>query len=150
MPDRLTMSIYPWTVAACSRSKKPCALHRGFLVQWQRQGFFASVTWVRASTCTSVIPVVFYLSTWLAGCSVGPEISCGARKLAQTPWISKKKKRSHVHCLSLTANRNKEISSMCSLERNTNELLANMGRWLDREVILMEDAPPSITFFYYY
>jgi len=37
--------------------------------------------------------------------------------------------RIHVHCLSLTANRNKEISSMCSLERNTNELLANMGRW---------------------
>jgi len=32
---------------------------------------------------------MFYLSTGLAGCSVGPGISCGARKLARTPWVKK-------------------------------------------------------------
>jgi hypothetical protein len=38
--------------------------------------------------------VVFYLLARLAGCSVGPGISCGARKLTRTPWIKKKKKES--------------------------------------------------------
>jgi ribosomal protein S12 methylthiotransferase accessory factor YcaO len=58
------------------------------VAQRQRQGFLASVTWVRASACTSVIPAVSYLSTGLARYSVGPEISCGARKLARTPRIT--------------------------------------------------------------
>ena len=49
------------------------------------------VTWVRASACTSVTPAVFYLSTGLAGCSVDPGISCGARKLDRTPRVTKKK-----------------------------------------------------------
>jgi len=31
------------------------------------------------------------MSTELAGCSVDPGISCGARKLAQTPRVTKKK-----------------------------------------------------------
>jgi hypothetical protein len=35
---------------------------------------------------------VSYLSTGLAGYLVGPEISCGARKLARTPQVKKKKK----------------------------------------------------------
>ena len=35
---------------------------------------------------------VSYLFTWLAGCSVGPGISCGARKLARTPRVTKKKR----------------------------------------------------------
>jgi hypothetical protein len=48
-------------------------------------------TWVRASTCTPVTPAVSYLPIGLAGCSVGSEISCGARKLAQTPRVIKKK-----------------------------------------------------------
>jgi len=61
------------------------------VAQQQRQGFFASVTWVRASACMSVTPAVSYLSTGLAGCSVGPWISCGARKLARTPRVTKKK-----------------------------------------------------------
>jgi len=39
-----------------------------------------------------VIPAVSYLPTELAGCSVNPGISCGARKLARTPRIKKKKK----------------------------------------------------------
>jgi hypothetical protein len=60
---------------------------------WQRQGFLVSVTWVRASACTPVIPAVFYLPTGLAGCSVGPGISCGARKLTRTPRVTKKKKK---------------------------------------------------------
>jgi len=51
------------------------------------QGFLASTSWVRALVCMSVIAAVFYLSTGLAGCSVGPGISCGARKLARTPQI---------------------------------------------------------------
>jgi hypothetical protein len=40
----------------------------------------------------SVIPAVSYLPTGLAGCSVGPGISCGACKLARTPRVTKKKK----------------------------------------------------------
>jgi len=35
--------------------------------------------------------MVPYMSTGLAGCSVGPGISRGARKLARTPRIIKKK-----------------------------------------------------------
>jgi hypothetical protein len=31
--------------------------------------------------------------TRLAGCSVGPGISCDARKLAQTPRVTKKKEK---------------------------------------------------------
>jgi len=34
---------------------------------------------------------VSYLPTGLAGCSVGPGISCGARKLARTLRVTKKK-----------------------------------------------------------
>jgi hypothetical protein len=34
---------------------------------------------------------VSYLPTGLAGCSVGPGISCGARKLTRTPRVTKKK-----------------------------------------------------------
>jgi hypothetical protein len=62
------------------------------LAQWQRQGFLVSVTWVRVSACMSVTPAVSYLFIGLAGCSVGPGISCGVCKLAWTPQIKKKKK----------------------------------------------------------
>jgi len=62
------------------------------VAQQQRQGFLTSVTWVRASACTSITPAVSYLPTGLAGCSVGPGISCGARKLARTPRVTKKKR----------------------------------------------------------
>ena len=37
---------------------------------------------------TSAVPYIFI---GLAGCSVGPEISCGARKLPNTPGKKKKK-----------------------------------------------------------
>ena len=40
--------------------------------------------------CTSVTPAVPYLSTRLAGCSVDPGNSRGARKLARTPRVIKK------------------------------------------------------------
>jgi len=67
------------------------------VAQRQRQGFLASVIWVqasviwvRASACTSVTPAVSYLPTGLAGYSVGPGISCGARKLVRTPRVTKK------------------------------------------------------------
>jgi len=63
------------------------------VAQQQRQGFLAFVTWVRASACTFVTPAVSYLPTGLAGCSVGSGISCGARKLARTPGLRKKKKQ---------------------------------------------------------
>jgi hypothetical protein len=63
------------------------------VAQRQRQGFLASVTWVRALACMSVIPVVSYLPTGLAGCSVGPGISCVALKLTLTPRVTKKKKK---------------------------------------------------------
>jgi hypothetical protein len=64
----------------------------GLVAQRQRQGFLVSVTWVRALACTPVTPAVFYLPAGLAGCSVDPGISCGARKLARTPRVTKKKK----------------------------------------------------------
>jgi hypothetical protein len=38
-----------------------------------------------------VIPAVSYLFTGLAGCLVDPGISCGARKLARTHRVTKKK-----------------------------------------------------------
>jgi hypothetical protein len=60
------------------------------MAQRQRQGFLASVTWVRALACMSVTPAVSYLPTGLARCSVGPGmISCGTRKLVRTPRITK-------------------------------------------------------------
>jgi len=62
------------------------------VAQRQRQGFLVSVIWVRALACTPVIPAVSYLPTGLAGCLVDPEISCGARKLARIPGVTKKKK----------------------------------------------------------
>lgn len=62
------------------------------VTQRQRQGFFVSVTWIRALACTLVTLAVSYLSTGLAGCSVGSGISCGVRKLARTPQVTKKKK----------------------------------------------------------
>ena len=37
--------------------------------------------------CMVCHPTVFYLSTRLAGCSVGPEINRGVRKLARTPQV---------------------------------------------------------------
>ena len=40
--------------------------------------------------CTPVTPSVSYLPTELTGCSVNPEISCGACKLTWTPQIKKK------------------------------------------------------------
>jgi hypothetical protein len=44
----------------------------------------------------SVTPAVSYLPTGLAGCSVGPGISCGARKLTRTPRVTKKKKKTQL------------------------------------------------------
>jgi hypothetical protein len=44
-----------------------------------------------------VTPVVSYLPTGLAECSVGPGISCGARKLARTLRVIKKKKKMSNH-----------------------------------------------------
>jgi hypothetical protein len=57
------------------------------------QGFPTYASWVQASVCTSVIPAVSYLPTELAGCSVGPMISRGVRKLARIPQVIKKKKK---------------------------------------------------------
>jgi len=62
------------------------------VAQRQRQGFLASVTWVRALACMSVISAMSYLFIGLAGCSVDSGISCGAHKLIRTPRIIKKKK----------------------------------------------------------
>ena len=56
-------------------------------------GFPISASWVQVSACMSVTPVMSYLSTGLAGCSVDPEISRGACKLARKPRVIKKKKK---------------------------------------------------------
>jgi hypothetical protein len=52
--------------------------------------FPASALYIRILVCTSVTPAVPYLSTGLAGCSVGPGISRGACKLTRTPRVIKK------------------------------------------------------------
>jgi hypothetical protein len=41
-------------------------------------------------------PAVLYMLTMFARYLVGPGISCGARKLIQTPWVTQKKKRNLV------------------------------------------------------
>jgi len=43
--------------------------------------------------CTPVTPAVPYLSAGLAGCSVDPGNSHGARKLTRTPRVINKKKK---------------------------------------------------------
>ena len=62
---------------------------------WSTESFwpsgFTSVIWIRASTCIHVTLAMSYLSTGLTWYSVGLEISCGARKLARTSRITKKK-----------------------------------------------------------
>ena len=47
--------------------------------------------------------VVFYLSTGLAGCSVDPGISCGARKLIRSSQVKKKRKERRFLNLNQTA-----------------------------------------------
>jgi hypothetical protein len=46
--------------------------------------------------CIPVTPAVPYMPTGLAGCSVGPRISRGARKLARTPRVIKNKKKNKM------------------------------------------------------
>ena len=70
-----------------------CHLAPRFVSQRSWQGFFISISWVRALACTPVTLAMSYLSTGLAGCSVDPVISCGTRKLARTPRVTKKKKK---------------------------------------------------------
>jgi len=53
----------------------------------------AYVFWIRAFTCMSVTPAVPYMSTGLAGYSVDPRISRGARKLTRTARVKKKMHR---------------------------------------------------------
>jgi hypothetical protein len=53
--------------------------------------FPASAFWVQVLMYMSVILMVFYLSTGLAGCSMNPGINHGARKLTRIPRIIKKK-----------------------------------------------------------
>jgi hypothetical protein len=51
---------------------------------------------VRSSLCILVTPAVPYMSTGLAGCLVGPRISCGTHKVVRTLRIIKKKERQLV------------------------------------------------------
>jgi len=60
------------------------------MAQQSWKGFFVSASWIQASACMSVTPAVPYLSTRIAGCSVGPEISRAAHNLTQTPRVIKK------------------------------------------------------------
>ena len=57
---------------------------------------FATVPSSILSVHLHVTPAVPYLPTGLAGCSVGPEISCDAHKLVRTSRVIKKK-RHHLH-----------------------------------------------------
>ena len=43
-------------------------------------------------------PAVLYMLTMFARYLVGPGISCGARKLIQTPWVTQKKKEILLFC----------------------------------------------------
>ena len=61
-----------------------------FVVQ-QGKGLVSFLcTRVRSSLCMSVIPVVSYMPTEFAGCSVGSRISRGVHKLTRTPRVIKK------------------------------------------------------------
>jgi hypothetical protein len=63
--------------------------HRGLQLSGLGRLCPAYVSWVRAFACTPVIPAVPYMPTGLAGCSVGPGISRGARKLTRIPLVIK-------------------------------------------------------------
>jgi len=68
-------------------------LHRGLQFSDLGRLCFAYVSWVRAFACMSVIPAVYYMSTGLAGCLMGPKISRSVRKLTRTSRVIKKKKK---------------------------------------------------------
>jgi len=73
--------------------KQSLTAHEVVAQRWKRLVPFLC-TRVQVSLCTPVTPAVPYMLTGLAGYSVGPEISCGARKLARIPRVKKKKKQS--------------------------------------------------------
>jgi len=73
-------------------SEERLLLHRGLWPVILAE-FSTSIFWVQTSASISVIFMVFCLSTRLAECSVNPEISRGACKLARTSQIIKKKKK---------------------------------------------------------
>jgi hypothetical protein len=55
------------------------------VLAWRWEGLVSfHCSWVRALMRTHVTPVVFYMLTGFAGCSVGRRISRGARKLVRT------------------------------------------------------------------
>jgi len=66
-------------------------IHRGLQLSDFGRLCPAYVPWVQAFVCTSVYPAVLYMSTGLAGCSVGPEISRSVHTLARTSQVIKKK-----------------------------------------------------------
>jgi len=70
---------------SCAQNNIIPALYQGLHLNDLDRFCLAYVSWVRVFTCMSVIPAMFYMPSGLAGCSVGPEISRGARKLARTP-----------------------------------------------------------------
>ena len=77
--------------------KTSCHLASRLVSQQSWQSFFVSVSWVRALACMPVTLAMFYLSIGLAGYLVGPVISCGTRKLARTPRVTKKKRKLYIH-----------------------------------------------------
>jgi hypothetical protein len=70
------------------KKKWDCTWVRGIL---RRDFFSLSVSGLDSFLCISVIFAVFYLFIRLVGCSVGPRISRGARKLTRTLQVIKKK-----------------------------------------------------------
>jgi len=77
--------LYPYII---SKTNFP---HPGSWPSDPGREFLASAPYVRTFVCMFVIPALLYLSTGLAGYSVGPRISRGARKLTRTPQVIKKK-----------------------------------------------------------
>jgi hypothetical protein len=77
------------------RATSPVKLKSQTIYTWvvNCKACFVTIPSSIVSVYQPVTPVVPYLPTGLAGCSVGPRISCGARKLARTLRVIKKKKK---------------------------------------------------------
>jgi len=63
---------------------------------WSLVDLFCSLSRVRPFMCTSVTPAVPYLLLGLQDVQWTVRNSRGARKLARTPHVNQKKKKSHI------------------------------------------------------
>jgi hypothetical protein len=90
MTKKKALPVLPITAINTTTNNNNNNKHRGLQLSGLDRFCSVYMLWVRVFTCMPVIPAVPYMLTGLAGCSVGPEISRSARKLARTPCVIKK------------------------------------------------------------